>query len=732
MDEGELRLTLTEFVRSSDRCPNGVLLIVDEAHTLPTRLLEEIRLLTNQVHHDRPSIRLVLVGTTSLEERLATAPFDSLNQRIVSRCYLEAFNSHETHEYVGHQLAVADDSTLPSFDESALAATYTATGGVARLINQLCDHVVLLAQADGIADANSKLVEEAWSDLQQLPAPWHSEQTTGEDAEGDSTVIEFGELDDEADILEPLPDPDGKSDLSIDLYEPELTSRINPLLDPDETTGEFANSMVLPIAELGGGIDLEDPHSSDEVPPADHSSNLTTGEEGVDSVEEVIDNQEDDQLEQPAQSATPVATRPFDPNDPFAEEFEDESIVENTYASAQEIHAWNAAHAGSKDPEQDAEFEAAIADLNAFPTVDDSPSFPFAVTVTETDVELDSLENQESTQIVTIEDEAHDSNAISNESPEAESKDAISGDGLVPLSTYLEEQRGSTESETSTDESIEFEINSEGDDQSRIEEPSSQADSESGPVDVSRFPAIGNEFISSGDVNLDTLDQDLTIEANESTEEEEPTPQMPLIDDASWPVTHSDHLMQASTLVSGIPSEPLNENTMLDAFDEAGEMEPVELNLGISKESVEEQTQPETAFEGEPVAEASAFDPSRDADDGLGEQILREIVAFRDVADFDPSTDPVMPEFRPAGSESELENVATESSSVEEGTAASVEETGDTSRPDIVIVEALPDVLSNISEAPSEPEPEAGFQAEEPPGNAHREDYRSLFDRLKG
>src|SRR5262245_27205305 len=49
MDEGELRLSLIDHLEPRSGGPEGLLLIVDEAHTLPLRLLEEVRLLTNLV-----------------------------------------------------------------------------------------------------------------------------------------------------------------------------------------------------------------------------------------------------------------------------------------------------------------------------------------------------------------------------------------------------------------------------------------------------------------------------------------------------------------------------------------------------------------------------------------------------------------------------------------------------------------------------------------------------------
>ena len=53
-DEGELRLSLIDALEPSDDCPHGMVLIVDEAHMLPLRLLEEIRMITNLVRQGQP------------------------------------------------------------------------------------------------------------------------------------------------------------------------------------------------------------------------------------------------------------------------------------------------------------------------------------------------------------------------------------------------------------------------------------------------------------------------------------------------------------------------------------------------------------------------------------------------------------------------------------------------------------------------------------------------------
>ena len=62
LDEGEARLAVVDYLMAGDGSSRGMVLLVDESHTLPLRLLEEIRLLTNLVQGSQPLVRLVLAG----------------------------------------------------------------------------------------------------------------------------------------------------------------------------------------------------------------------------------------------------------------------------------------------------------------------------------------------------------------------------------------------------------------------------------------------------------------------------------------------------------------------------------------------------------------------------------------------------------------------------------------------------------------------------------------------
>jgi type II secretory pathway predicted ATPase ExeA len=198
LDEGELRLSLLDRLNPAVHGGEGLLLLVDEAHTLPARLLDEVRMLTNLVRDGVPRVRVVLAGASVLEERLANPKLSSFSQRLAARCYLEAMNRGETAEYVRSQIVAVGGQSAQVFDDDALSSVYRATDGVPRLINQVCDHALILASLGGMRPVTSLAVEEAWADLQQLPAPWSASR---EAASGASQVVEFGGLDEPVEEL---------------------------------------------------------------------------------------------------------------------------------------------------------------------------------------------------------------------------------------------------------------------------------------------------------------------------------------------------------------------------------------------------------------------------------------------------------------------------------------------------------------------------------------------------
>ena len=254
MDEGELRLALIEYLSQTEpRRP--MLLLVDEAEALPMRLLDELRMTTNLSVGGDPCTRLVLLGGSALEERLTNPRLESFSQRIVARCYLEAMNRSETKECIRAQLGTASASDV-LFTEDACDAVYQATDGVPRLINQLCDHALILAFADGQSRIGREGIEEAWADLQQLPTPWNGDhqERAGED------IIEFGGL--EEDSLAKSSDDEDLDDaysvpaLRVTPDEDDLIARSQERLNGIEASLEQLEDDFQPAGSIGPEVEL--------------------------------------------------------------------------------------------------------------------------------------------------------------------------------------------------------------------------------------------------------------------------------------------------------------------------------------------------------------------------------------------------------------------------------------------------------------------------------------------
>ena len=191
LSEGELRLSLMERMEPSPgHAAEGLALIVDEAQTLPTKLLEELRLITNFARGGQARARLVLLGSLQLEETLALPEMSSFNQRLAARCFLQPMNRAQTGDFVRHQFTCAGIDPKQIITRDALENVYIASEGIPRLVNQVMDHALILAIASEQYPISASLVQEAWSDLQQLPMSWNQAEPAP------SAPVEFGSIDD--------------------------------------------------------------------------------------------------------------------------------------------------------------------------------------------------------------------------------------------------------------------------------------------------------------------------------------------------------------------------------------------------------------------------------------------------------------------------------------------------------------------------------------------------------
>jgi general secretion pathway protein A len=141
-------------------------LIVDEAHNLEWDVLEEIRLLGN-LENPRLGklLQIVLAGQPELDRKLDAPNLRQLKQRIVLRCGLAPFSLAEAVEYIYSRLTKAGMTDHSVFPEDVLKEVHLRSQGIPRLINAICDNLLLTAFALEQKTTTIAMLDEVCHDM---------------------------------------------------------------------------------------------------------------------------------------------------------------------------------------------------------------------------------------------------------------------------------------------------------------------------------------------------------------------------------------------------------------------------------------------------------------------------------------------------------------------------------------------------------------------------------------
>ena len=161
--EYDLRTMLELVLVEHARAGRPVVILLDEAQTLPLPTLEILRLLSNLETEKTKLMQVVLFGQPELDRRLAKPAVRQLRQRIAFSARLEPMRAHEIGAYIEHRMRVAGYSGASAFSDTALRVLATASRGVPRLANVLANKSLMAAFGRG-----SRRVEgrDAWQAAQ--------------------------------------------------------------------------------------------------------------------------------------------------------------------------------------------------------------------------------------------------------------------------------------------------------------------------------------------------------------------------------------------------------------------------------------------------------------------------------------------------------------------------------------------------------------------------------------
>jgi general secretion pathway protein A len=172
--KGQFLIALGQLISQCRKESKILLLVVDEAHSLTPRLLEELRLLGNLDSASPRVLNIFLVGQPKVVLLMKKAGARGLMQRLHRHYMLKPLSANEVAGYVRHRLEVAGGSP-DIFDESALREVHSITNGTPRVINALCDETLLVAYGQGKRRVDRELVRQAAAN--DAPLLWPSRQS---------------------------------------------------------------------------------------------------------------------------------------------------------------------------------------------------------------------------------------------------------------------------------------------------------------------------------------------------------------------------------------------------------------------------------------------------------------------------------------------------------------------------------------------------------------------------
>ncbi len=170
-DKVQLVKQLYDFLIEEYSMGRQALLVIDEAQNLTPELLEEVRMLSNLETDDTKLLQILLVGQPELGKTLSSAELRQLRQRISIVCHLQTLNRQEMIDYIFHRLTVAGNRDALKFTEQAFDAMYAYSGGIPRLVNIICNLLLLTAFTEGLKEANHEMVNEIVESL--VPPSYH-------------------------------------------------------------------------------------------------------------------------------------------------------------------------------------------------------------------------------------------------------------------------------------------------------------------------------------------------------------------------------------------------------------------------------------------------------------------------------------------------------------------------------------------------------------------------------
>jgi len=163
-DNDALLSHITEKILALAELDRSVVIVIDEAQSLPAQTLEALRLITNLETEEKKLVQIILFGQTELDTLLNQDRFRQLRQRITFAHYLQPLSALETSQYIAFRLSQCGYNGPQLFSTKATDLIFRQTQGTPRMINVLAHKALMAAFAEQSALVLPGHVRQAISD----------------------------------------------------------------------------------------------------------------------------------------------------------------------------------------------------------------------------------------------------------------------------------------------------------------------------------------------------------------------------------------------------------------------------------------------------------------------------------------------------------------------------------------------------------------------------------------
>jgi len=213
-DMPQLLDTLEQFLQSLIALNSYAVVIIDEAQSLPARVIDQIRQLGAYEQDGQRLLQIILAGQPALNDTLRTDSMRAVDGRVSRRAVLGALSPAEVEGYIQHRLTVAGGRESVTFPAESARAVAELTDGVPRRINLLCDRALEEGRVAGTSVISPAVVRRAarilagGTESEPVPVPVVFDNTPVVADEGVNAALDHGlSIDETRDDVPPEPEP---------------------------------------------------------------------------------------------------------------------------------------------------------------------------------------------------------------------------------------------------------------------------------------------------------------------------------------------------------------------------------------------------------------------------------------------------------------------------------------------------------------------------------------------